>query len=255
MKILGIAGTKESGKSSLAKYLFGYKMKELNLTDEFAVDENGELLVTFEKRGENNQLDRWLGILDIKSNSQNVKNYLDNCIHPFMKVYSWADSLKDFLMDYYGVPHEILYRNKNADSPIKMSAFARLVPKSVKSVMYNTQTYATGRECLHYMADILRSIDDDVFNRATVNRIDYENTEFAILDDCRRLSELQLIKARGGKLIYLQKHTHKDKAKIENEIRDEVNIEIFDYVLDNTELTPNECHVKVFNELKKWGWV
>jgi len=74
-KILVIAGKKQSGKSSSAKFIYGYEMLRTGVIDKFNLNEEGELFVPTEYINKEGKLEKQYGILDIDRRDYDFTRY------------------------------------------------------------------------------------------------------------------------------------------------------------------------------------
>lgn len=110
------------------------------------------------------------------------------------------------------------------------------------------------REWLQYFgSEICRRIYSQIWCDRAITKIKAEDSQLAIISDCRFVNECESIKAAGGKIIYLNRVIDKECAHIsENDL---ANYKDFDYVIDNQNLTIEEtCH-SILDAFEKWGWV
>src|SRR5690606_4490076 len=122
--IIVISGKMQSGKSSIAKYLYGYHMVQLGIIDRFAISEDGELLVPI--RGKTSEL----GVLDIYRTDDEFINFvIGTGIASEIQRYSFADQLKSACAHIFGVDPELFKTDAGKNSPthIKWANFIKLL--------------------------------------------------------------------------------------------------------------------------------
>jgi len=113
----------------------------------------------------------------------------------------------------------------------------------------------SAREFMQTMGDILRWIDDDCFTKSLVQRIMTEQCPFSVVADVRRVSEVNAIRACGGKVIYLTRElSDGDTHSTEHEF-DNVDKSIFDDVIDNRICSIQEKNDLIYKTVKDWGWI
>jgi len=264
MKILGIAGKKNSGKSTLGNFLLGLEMLELGIVEKSIKITDGGLLHISDIRGDTEHE----GIFNCYRDSVAMKLFLEEQVHPYIKIYSYADILKQQIcMQLLGLEHEQLYDEKRKLE--KVNLYWENMPgvytdEKLKAKLkgtdfiYHEPGQMTAREVLQFVGtEIFRKMVPNVWVRSTVNRIVSENSEFAIVTDVRFPDELQGIKDAGGKVIRLTrgsdaKDQHTSETALDKENFDWSN---FDAVLDNEKMTINESCAELSRILKEWEYV
>jgi len=224
-KIVCFSGKLKSGKSTASNFVFGIQMLSLELVDYFRMAESGKLLVPFADGSE--------GELDFsavpKEFSPGMYEFMAEKVWPYVKIYNFADTLKNILIGLFGIPWEQLYTDEGKNQPTQYKWEDMPLSKGKKG-------FVTGREIMeHYGTNIMRAIKDDVWVNDTFNRINAEGSEIAIIGDCRFPSEVNAIKKAGGKVIRLTRNGESDNKHVSNTALDKENYDWsnFDAVLDN----------------------
>lgn len=260
-KILGFAGAKESGKDTSARFLVGYTMLQNGRLKYFDVDDDGVLWVNTYTRTPEGELDEGRGAFDINQwkRSPAIKEYCIDAMFPYIKVYSCADRLKEVAMSVFGLTWSQCYgSNEDKDTlcPVKWVDFARLLPPKVRKRLKDQgvlENNMTAREFLQWFGtDVCRKIKDDCWIGETLQRIRTENSQFAIISDCRFINEVEGIQHGGGRVIRLLRHPHTDGHTSESALD---KYENFDAVLDNREMSVAEQNEAVLQILTEWEWV
>ena len=104
-KILALSGKKQAGKNTSANWLLGYTMVEYGIIRSFDIGEKGELIISdiFGNRD-------FSGEFDPNLNTPDMVNFLKNHVHPHIKLYSFADLLKqNICIDVLGLTYEQCY--------------------------------------------------------------------------------------------------------------------------------------------------
>ena len=195
--ILGISGTKQSGKSSLAEFIKAWyevdNREELKNVSCFDVLENGEV-------DWNNKPD----------NFQKVK------------IYSFADSLKDFCVDTMGLGHEQCWGTDN-EKNTETSYLWDNLPEAIRKkygIQEKEEAFGfrdgiwekiarsgpmTGREVMQvFGTDIARDMfDQNIWVNATLRKIRKENYALALIADVRFPSEVKVVTENNGHVIRL----------------------------------------------------
>lgn len=255
MAIIGIAGTKQSGKDSAAKYITGMVMKNAGLIRDFQMKDDTSLEIKQEVIcGGTMRIDT--NILNLDTRNNEFMCMLYEVIWPHVKIYHFADPLKYIISNMFGVDLNVLFGdNGSKDTPtsIKWELLYDILPSNKKPK--DKKGFVTHREMMQHFADVLRHINDKCFVNYALDEIKREQCPISIIADIRTKSELYDVKNAGGKIIYLTRRIdEKDTHHIENDLRD-VNLDDVDIVIDNQNLTLAEKNVKLENELKNVGFL
>jgi hypothetical protein len=113
-KILGISGKKQSGKNTSANCLHGLSLKSRGLIGDFKiVPGKGELAVLTD--------DGW-GVFDVARRDSDFISYADANMWPHIKLYSFAEGLKDLCIEFFGLKVSQVYgtdKEKNTKTKIR----------------------------------------------------------------------------------------------------------------------------------------
>lgn len=101
-KILGLSGKKQSGKNTSANWLIGVFMQQVEIIKGFVIQDNGKLWIT-DIFGDTTRA----GVYDIDSGRNQEFNH--QFIYPFVKIYSYADELKQLCINVLGLSYEQCY--------------------------------------------------------------------------------------------------------------------------------------------------
>lgn len=232
MKIVGIAGRKQSGKNTVANFINGHVLKSKNMIQDFYIDSDGKLVVKTEDSGGNSGF----GIFDVTRKDAAFVEYAERDLWPYIKVYHFADPLKEMAIDLFALnPNEIYGTDsdKNKNTNIDWSDMPFNGDKSGKM---------TNREFLeHFGTKIVRRIKNDAWSRYTVKRILAEQSDIAIIPDVRFPNEVEAIQSCGGKVIRLTRDIFSSTSEAEVALdKDKFSWDNFDLVLDNQDISLNE---------------
>lgn len=239
-EIIAFSGKKQSGKTTAANFMFGISLQQLQLIDHFSMSADGKLVVPT-KGGK-------YETLDLASTPRTLVpemvEFMRNEVWPYIKVYNFAEPLKDYMIAVFGLTWEQCYGTddqKNTETeylwenmPVKI--------KGKKGKML-------ARELVQYWGtEVMRSIDDNIWVRATLNKIKAENPEIAIIGDCRFPNEVQGILDVDGKVYRLTKNSEsKDRHRSETALdKDKFDWSIFTKVLENENITIDEQCDNIF---------
>jgi hypothetical protein len=255
VNIIGISGTKRSGKNTLGNYITGRKLKESNMIEDFNLDSNGKLLV--KTKFANGDID-W-GVLDLDRKDDEFSYHARTTIWPYVKCYSFAEPLKDMLIDLFGIKLESVYGNEEAriaKTNIKWGDMPGVIiykddlaydeiygnldayGLSDKFTFKKNDSFMSGVELMQYFAtEIMRKIYDLVWVNKTIKKILLEHSEISIITDVRFENEANEIKKNGGKIIRLTRNVLGSKHESETALN---NYENFDMIIDNKNMTHEE---------------
>jgi hypothetical protein len=117
VKIIGISGRKQSGKNTVANYINGQVLKERSMINDFAISHDGNLLInTQDITGTSGY-----GIFDVTRKDSIFVEYAQRELWPYIKVYHFADYLKDMSVNLFGLNSKNVYGNddrKNEYTPL-----------------------------------------------------------------------------------------------------------------------------------------
>lgn len=250
-KIIGLSGRKQSGKNTSANWIFGQTMTSLHVVEYIKIDKNGRLIVPALVEGELVE-----GAIDPCSRNKDVQQYLEKYVWPVVKVYSFADPLKEMVHGVFGIPYNILYgTDEDKDKPTKYtySNFFNLLQKKEK-IEYKGRSHEkiSSRKILQIMGAFFRRIYGPIWVEATINKVKEEKPELAIICDVRYPNEVEGIHENGGKIIRFTRSPHKeDEHESETALDDWKD---FDCVIDNENMTIEEQNKKINEYLTKSGF-
>lgn len=174
--------------------------------------------------------------------SEYIAKYFNGTIAPFnkAKIYNFADPLKkDICMNILGLTYEQCYGDDNNKNELT-------------NIVWN-DVRLTAREVMQFVGtDIFRKMKTDVWAGATINKIQQERPELAIIADCRFPNEVEAVKNAGGLVIKLNRNPfnsdHTSEKALDNDVYPAAN---FDLVIYNDILTIPEQNRVVVDFLKK----
>jgi len=248
-KILGFAGSKQSGKSSCCNFLHGYLMKINNCIDQFDLTSNGKLIVNSVIVNEKGETEDSMGLLDVERDDYEFAMWAANSMWPYVKAYSFAKPLKDISIALFGLTEDQCYgSNKDKDTPVSIRW------NFLPGYKGRKKSFMTAREFMQYLGtDIFRTIKPDIWSQKCIAQILSEGTDFAVVSDCRFPDEVEAIKEAGGKIIKLDKRSSKkDQHSSENALSD---FDEYDAVINNRGLEMIDTHKQLIDLLFEWGWL
>ena len=217
-KIIGIAGKKQSGKNTTANIFHGLVLKEKGLIIDFNVGSNGQLLV----QTTNQQGNEGWGEFDITRQDNDFIDYAENNMWPYIKLYSFADTLKWVCMELFNIPQEQLFGTDDQKNmkvphllweniPFHINDINDLTNNIKDHLDCEDQKSMTAREFMQFFGtNIMRRIYDNIWTSNTIKKIKNEKTELAIICDVRFPNEVESILEEGGSVIKLLRSPHTD---------------------------------------------
>jgi hypothetical protein len=271
-KIVAFSGKKQSGKNTSANFLFGLQMwtvlhPDTNepLIDYFRIDEKGRLIIPVDF-GEGKGIQD--GIFDPQSREPAVISFLSSLVWPTVKLYSFADSLKDLCQYLFGLTEEQCFgTNTQKNSPTKLvwKDMPGLPTKKTKDFLINLgfdlpedwsiDNYMTARHVLQYVGtEIFRKIYSNVWVDATIKNIKNDKPELAIITDCRFPNEVEGIQAEEGVVVRFTRAPFTDQDEHASETmldKDVFDWSKFNVVINNEDMSIQQQNECVFSELVK----
>lgn len=260
-KVLVFAGTKQSGKSTSAKFIHGYRMREAGAIKWFDVSEEGELLVNaYFTDANGNKVETNNAILDIYRQDFDFAQYANEAIWPFAKVYSFASELKDSAIRIFGLNPQYIYgsdEDKNQPSTIMWPHIWTLLDEERQEEIkdkYNndiSSRYLSHREVLQEFGTVCRKFYAPCWIQACFTRIKEEGYPFCIIDDCRYENEVDYATKEGAFLVLLDRQPFKNDTHSSEKIHS-VDRKKFNYIIP--EVSMKEKNEELVKVLQLAGW-
>jgi len=113
-----------------------------------------------------------------------------------VKIYNFADPLKqEICMNIFGLTHQQCY-GEDADK------------NTITDIVWEGKNL-TAREVMQFVGtDLFRKMKNDVWTSATLNRINNEKPDLAIIADCRFPNEVEAIQDANGLVIKLTRNPY-----------------------------------------------
>ncbi len=226
-KILGMSGKKQSGKDTGTNYIIGLFMERLEIISGFVIQDDGRLWIN-DIFGDT----RRAGIYDIRS-SLNQK-FNQEYVYGFIKVYSYADELKNLCINILGLNYEQCYgtdEEKNSQTHLQWEDMPGQPPAGkLQDGDIAKFGKMRGREVMQFVGtEIFRKMYADVWVDATIRKIESDNPTIAIISDVRFINEVTGIQKRQGKVIRMMRCISGDKHNSERALDDFPG---FDHIID-----------------------
>jgi len=266
-KIIAFSGRKQSGKNTSAHFVYGLylagtgQFKDVGLSNEGLIEvvKQDDTLITFEP------LKYYLGIGEIDPEVMDIVN----AISPVIKIYSFADSLKnDICMNILGLSYEQCYgsdEEKNKPTHIRWENMPGIITPHSATYLYGKYELEfstedlldfgltvhesgpmTSREIMEYVGtNIFRKIYNDSWDGATMSKIEREKPTFAMITDTRFGNEVMSVKKKNGKVIRLTRNPIDSDSEPETALdKENFDWNNFDHIIDNENLSIGEqCDV------------
>jgi len=212
--IICLSGKKRSGKNTAVNFIAASYLKRSGHIKDFKINK--------------------LGLIEARSNShwftveEGEFNEIFNCSE--IKLYSFADCLKEFCVNVLGLTYEQCYGTEE-----QKNSLTQLKYEDMPSKLYNMDSvvktgFMTARQVLQYFGtDIIRSMCDNAWVNATVNKIRNDNVKLALITDGRFPNEINAINEIGGKTVRLLrdvagKDTHSSETILDNFPKDKFSL-------------------------------
>lgn len=247
MKIIGIAGRKQAGKNTVANYINGHVLKHKNMINDFAIDSNGMLVVnTQDITGQSG-----FGIFDVTRKDSIFVDYAERDLWPYVKVYHFADPLKEMAVGLFGLKPSEVYGSddqKNLVTNINWESMPDCPPDKAGPM--------TNREFLeHFGTKIVRKIKRDAWSEYAINKVVAEQSEIAIIPDVRFPNEVESIQKNGGIVIRLTRNAFNSNAEAEKALdKENFDWKKFDLVIDNHAMSLTDLCDYLKNHSHFWGY-
>lgn len=253
-QIIGLAGTKQAGKTTLMNFLHGHEMLRHEVIKQFSITEDGMLEVNCLMYDENEKPYEELGILNLQQHTNEFFAYAQDFIWPLIKGYNFADALKEVCIMLFEIDPVNVYGTNEQKNQLldhirwenmpgiycnkKMYALSVEANPEIKDVLtYHHEGPMSARQLMQYFGtDIMRKMYGPVWINNCVQRIKTDAPPIAVIGDCRFSDEADAIKEAGGKVIHLTRSPFKEEDSHESETSLD-NYENFDAVIDNQNMT------------------
>jgi len=236
MKIIGISGRKQAGKNTAANHMVGSVLLSQGMIKDYYIDENGKLIIkTNDTKG-----NAGYGVFDVLRRDNEFIEYAEKELWPYVKVYHFADPLKEMCVDLFNLDKKCVYGDNDDKNQLTNFYWKNMPDIGYRHLDYNKQM--THREFLeHFGTKIIRYIHNDAWSNYTLNKIEIEQSELSIIPDVRFPNEVEAIKSRGGVVIRLTRDIFQSEVKSESALdKENYDWSNFDLVINNDNLTINE---------------
>ena len=176
------------------------------------------------------------------------------------KSYSMAEELKNICINLFGMEYQQCWgENKDKDTdtsflwenlPVGSETIARLMLNSNGKKINQAMT---AREVMQiWGTDIFRSFDPNCWVRSTLNKIEKEGMDFAIISDARFPNEINFAESHNPIVIKLTRDVIDNKHSSETALDDFIFSKHNHYIIDNQSMSmefKNAEILKIINEI------
>jgi hypothetical protein len=249
--IITIAGKKGGGKNTLGNFCVGYYLKHLGKIDNFRIEKNGTLSIRHFS-------DEYLAKMkkarvDVDGSYRNIKNgeFNPNLFDKSVKLYSFADPLKEFCMNVLGLTFQQCHGTDTQKNElthcVRNIPWKNPAPDAVKT------KYITAREVLQiFGTEMVRSLWQDAWAFATYKRIKDEGYDLAIITDARFKNEIEMGLQYGAKAIRLERSISTTDLHESETALDDYPDSKFDTVIHNANMTITEQNEVTAGLMERW---
>lgn len=251
--IITLSGKKQSGKSSAVKFILAEHINRKIGKDRFFLEKSNKEVYLIDSFNNNK-------IVNVDFPSEEVETLFKTYS---AKIYSFADPLKQFCIDVFGLSPVQCYGtddDKNTQTHLNWEDFPAEIrekhsrPRRGSGGIKAASGLITGRELLQtFGTDVCRKIDPNCFARGTYNIIKKEGYDLAIVSDARFPNEVTIGTEIGAKVVRLTRNvlqdTHESEISLDS---DKFPIAEFSLVIDNQDKTMEETHKIIKSNILQW---
>jgi hypothetical protein len=266
-----MAGKKQSGKNTAANFLHGHVLKLNEVIKDYRIDDKGLLYVNTQYIDRNGEVQQEDGLLDLTSLDPQFTGWASQKMWPLIKLYSFADALKEICVSLFGLTHEQAYGTyKNSLTKLSWENMPGVITPDMASTLFGKNDEGlsesdfkeygiivhkpgrmTAREVLQFVGtEIFRKMYQPVWTELLMNTIKFDEPGIAVISDCRFANEAQAVKDNGGKVIFLTRNTEKDSHVSEDGFGEWSD---FDLTIDNSKLKIETTHELLLQYLIQSG--
>jgi len=233
-KTVILSGKKQAGKSTAAKYIFARIANKIEDKNRYSVSSNGEVIDCDQRKAI---------VIDNPSCQEAQELYTKYGI----KIYSFADPLKEFVSNAFGLDIALLYGTDSMKNNLTHIEWENIPPNirttyPKKQRKSNTFVPAFGkmtiREILQvFGTDICRSMDENCWARMLYDKISKETYNYAIVADARFPNEITLGTTVGATAIRLLRNPFPSDTHPSETALDNFPLGEYTHIIDNTDST------------------
>jgi len=244
-KIIGISGRKQAGKNTIANIIHGIVLKKQESIKDWNIGKAGEFLIL---TSDSDGITGW-GEFDISRKDEAFIEYAELHMWPFVKLYSFADSLKWICTELFDIRYECVWGTNNQKNKIQDHLLWENMPESKKSGPM------TSREFMQYFGtEVMRKIYEPIWINSCIKKIEKEGPELAIIADVRFPNEVDKLKDAGASVIRLTRDCFHDDHPCESALDEDVfDWSIFNHIVDNKDMSIDTLCNYIKNNKEIWS--
>ncbi len=220
--ILGISGKKHSGKNTVANIIHGITLKQMGMIQDWSIDGSGHLNVLTQ--------DGW-GVFDVTRRDPQFLQWAEPNMHPYIKIYTFADALKWLAVELFDIPEECCFGTEEQKNQIQEHLLWENMPGVITcsefwnslcpdgepdGLMHHAAGPMTAREFLQlFGTDLCRRMWEPVWVNKCIKDIKREGTLLAVIPDVRFPNEVQIIEKAAGMVLRLTRNVFDDSHRSE----------------------------------------
>ena len=267
-RIIGFAGAKQSGKSTCSNFIHGYELCGRDVVDKFMLSETGRLIVKTNVIKDDGSETVEETFLDTSRKDESYVEWAMYNVWPFVKKYSFADTLKEIAITLFGLSYEQVY----GDDSYKNQRIPHLRWENMPGVITPNQPAESGlafpedlgleirepgpmtaREFLQYLGtDVMRKMYEPIWVKRVISDIESEEPLLAIVDDVRFINEIEAIQKVGGKVIGLARSPFESTHSSEQIIKE--HEDMLDGIVSGDKNIHDMCQ-NVLDLMTDFGWL
>lgn len=235
--IITIAGKKGSGKNTLGNFCTGYFLRAIKAIEEFRIEKDGTLSIRYGP--------------GLSKNIKNGEFNPDEFEGKPVKLYSFADPLKQFCIDTLGLTFEQCYGNDEQKNELTQCTREVITPIDGGHSLFNKPM--TAREVMQvFGTEMVRSLRQDAWAFATYKKIQEEGYQLAIITDARFTNEVEMGKQYGAKTIRLERSISTTDLHASETALDYYPDNKFNTIIHNANMTIKEQNYYTQGILEEW---
>lgn len=255
-------------------------MRSQGIISDFGLSKEGKLLVQTEEMKSEKEVEQKLALIDVNRKDYEFAEWAAYSMWPFIKNYSFAEPLKQLALNLFNIPEECMYGTDEQKNQLQEHLLWENMPGVCTNerffifmqskmehdlaldendagykLIYHKPGPMTARGFLQFLGtDVMRKMYEPIWVKYCIDNIQSEESLIATIDDVRFLNELEAVQKAGGKVIYLDRNSDsKDGHSSENELCN--NLDKFDAVIDNSDLSILDTSMEVMKLIEEWGWL
>ena len=276
-KIIGFAGSKQAGKTTCSNFLHGCQLKSHDIVKNFSILDDGRLTVDTEIIDDQGLESFGSSILDVSRSDLEFTEWALFSMWPFVKKYSFADTLKQIAVQLFDIPRECVFGTdeqknqlqehllwENMPGVCTNEKFFEFMQSKMKhdlaldeedagyKLIYHAAGPMTAREFLQCLGtDVMRKMYEPIWVKRVISDIESEEPLLAIVDDVRFINEIEAIQKVGGKVIGLERQPFESSHSSEQIINN--HLDTLDGVIGADKDIHGMCQ-SVLDYMSEFGW-